>query len=214
MEDEIVRSGANVIVNSEQKEYLSDIRNWYADLKDFTPKTWNSYDEVDEDGPYFCKGEDKSLKIDFWKYCYAEDKSNLKATLSNLEEALPGNQELIIRKFIPLKNYGNSPSTGMPISHEFRRFVFMGEQVSTGFYWEEFANEYGLNSNIELPPNNFVNNIINKIGTKANYYTINTALMDQGDWIVIELNSGAQAGLSGINSQQHYQKMNSIWNNL
>jgi hypothetical protein len=215
IESEINQHGADVVISADEHQFLGNIKNWYPLLESMTPKTWFSEDAVLADsealGPFFCKGLDKSLKHDFHQFCYAENRHDLKRVVSNLRKALPGDDQLCIRQHMPLKSYGIDLQSGMPLAHEFRCFIFMGEVISSGFYWKDHADH---NLQLDPPPQAFLETIIDKVGDRAAYYTADVALTAAGDWILIELNNGGQAGLMGISPAEHYRRMQEVWTEL
>lgn len=202
--DEFAERGVRVL--SAAHDWVSDIRNWAPVLSDLTPRTWTSIEDVKVskyEGPFFVKGIDKSLKIDFKRYCHAEDIDQLPVTLANLRDALPIEQELVIREFIPLRTYGITDA-GMPIAHEFRIFVYRGEVLSSGFYW---AMAHDGEVATHLPPADFIAEVTSRVGNDVEFYAVDVALTDEGEWIVIELNDGVLSGLSANDPDVLYSRL-------
>lgn len=206
--DELAERGA-VLANTEH-DWVSDIRQWAPVLGDFTPKTWVSLDDVYSsgfEGPFFVKGIDKSLKVDFNEFCFAADLERLPVVLGNLKRALPVEQPLVIREFTPLTTYGVSPVTGMPIAHEFRVFVYDGEILSEGFYWESVRKQDNL-SLVDAPSyEGFIASVVERVGEWCKFYALDIALTAEGEWIVIELNDGCLSGLSANDPDVLYSRL-------
>ena len=53
LEQEIKSRGASLVHGTNAHQYLADMRLWYPDLEDITPKTWFSLEDVEGDGPFF-----------------------------------------------------------------------------------------------------------------------------------------------------------------
>lgn len=206
--DEFASIGATFI--SSQHDWAADIRQWAPALGNLTPTTWETLDAVKASGyagPFFVKGIDKSLKIDFQRFCYAENLTQLPITLQNLKEALPIEQPLVIRKFEKLATYGISPNSGMPIAHEFRCFIYHGKFLTSGFYWEAERKQGNINCFLPEPPMNFINKAIEAVGDNVSFYSLDVALTEKGNWIVIEVNDGCLSGLSANNPEELYKKL-------
>ncbi len=206
--DELAAVGATLI--STQHDWSADIRQWAPTLGNLTPTTWDSIEEVQASGykgPFFVKGIDKSLKIDFKRYCYAENLTQLPITLHNLKGALPIEQPLVIRKYEKLATYGVSPVSGMPIAHEFRCFIYNGQLLTTGFYWNGARKQGKIDVLLPDPPMEFINKAIAAVGENVSFYSLDVALTENGDWIVIEVNDGCLSGLSANNPVELYAKL-------
>lgn len=206
LEDELASRGATLV--NTQHEWVSNIREWAPVLGELTPRTWTSIEEVlafGFTGPFFVKGIDKSLKVDFNEFCYAADLDRLPVVLNNLKNALPVEQPLVIREFLPLTTYGVSPTSGMPIAHEFRVFVYDGRVLSEGFYWESVRKQNEL-SLVQAPEHEVsIQEVIDKVGQQCKFYALDIALTAQNEWVVIELNDGCLSGLSANNPDRLYE---------
>ncbi len=214
LEDDIRASGSHLVTNAQQLDFVSDIRAWYPVLTGLTPITWQSVAEVIDSGyigPFFCKGVDKSLKYDFQNLCYAENIDSLKKLVDTLKETILGYKPIVIRAFEELVNYGFASDMGnAPIAHEFRTFVYGGQIVSQSFYWEAVKPSNTISNFGAEPPVSLLQEVIDRIGDKAAYYSIDTALAKNGNWTVIEINDGCLSGLCGIDPLTHYKKLNSL----
>jgi len=210
LKDEFDQINVSIAAPYGQHDWLADIRQWYPVVKSFTPRTWLSIADVIEDdatGPFFVKGIDKSLKHDFNKFCYAENLVELPKTLAALQDALPVEQPLVIREFKKLSSYGNNPVGGAPLAHEFRVFVYDGYIVSQGFYWQSLIAKEGITNFSVTPPQDFLQDVIDLVGDKAKFYSLDVALTDEGEWIVIELNDGFLSGLCDVDQDSHYMNL-------
>lgn len=147
----------------------------------------------------------KSEKHYWHTACYipnASDKENVKK-ISNTFLSLRGNalnKGLVYREFLPLAHLVNHSQSDMPLSLEYRLFYFKNELLYAAEYWEE--GEY----QIEKP--NFVPfNALAK-AVKSNFFTMDIAQKENGDWIVMELGDGQVSGLPArVNINDFYQKL-------
>lgn len=200
--------GATLINSYKQHCYIANLMNWYEDLKDFTPKTWTSLEQISYNGPFVLKGHTNSRKFQWDTHMYAKDvptAANIAVELSN--DSLIGYQDIVYRQYVPLKTYFNGIH-GLPITKEFRFFVAYGQILSGGFYWSSHVWEL-RDKGFEIPettevPRAFLRSIVDRIGKSANFYTIDVAQTESGDWILIELNDGQMAGLSENDAFQMY----------
>lgn len=62
-ERDIDKIGAKLINSYKQHLYIANLRNWYEDLKEFTPKTWFSLEGCNYSGPFVLKGHTNSRKF-------------------------------------------------------------------------------------------------------------------------------------------------------
>jgi len=210
LEDELKVVGVKTIAPYSQHDWLSDIRVWAPVLGSLTPQTWLTLTQVKDSGfsgPFFVKGIDKSLKQDFERFCFAEDIQDLPRVLGNLKGALFAEQELVIREFKELKNYGRSAVSGAPIAHEFRVFVYGSQIISSGFYWESVKTRASIAGFAGEPPRELIEKVIELVGDNANFYSVDVALTQDGEWLVVEVNDGFLSGLTAIDPLEHYSKL-------
>ena len=96
---------------------------------------------------------------------------------------------------MPLKIYFKSYH-GLPISKEFRFFVAFGKVLCGAFYWSNSVEDIDEKPNVSEVPESFLQKVLDAVGDKINFYVVDVAETESGDWIVIELNDGGQSGLS------------------
>jgi len=53
--------------------------------------------------------------------------------------------------------------------------------------------------------------VIDKVGNKSNFYVIDVAKTQSGEWIVIELNDGQFSGLSAIDPNDLYMNLKTVF---
>lgn len=214
-ENDMIFNHSKMINSYNQHVYISDLGNWYYDLAEFTPKTWSNLHEIPEDGPFVLKGETNSKKYHWNKMMFAKDKAAAIEVHSRLtEDSMLQYQKIYIRKYIPLEKLQDGLQ-GLPITREYRFFVYKDRILSGGFYWSSHTyelRERGLNLSEQEVPVEFLNKIIAKVRNTEiceppDYYVIDVAKTESGDWILIELNDGQMSGLSENNPDTLYRTL-------
>lgn len=199
--------GANFINSYAQHRYVADLQNYVYDLKELTPRTWDDLSMIPEKGPFILKGETNSRKFNWNRDMYAETKKDAIEVFSRLsDDGLVGHQKIYVRQYVPLVTYMIGLG-GIPITKEFRFFVAYGKVISGGYYWQTYMDQLSKVPSPEEVPREFLQEVINRVGNQCNFYTIDVAQTDSGEWIVIELNEGQMAGLSCNNPEILYKNL-------
>jgi len=193
------------LINSyDQHRYIADLKNWYYDLKDFTPETWDKLHIIPENGPFVLKGETNSKKFLWNTHMFAKDKREaIEVHGRLLDDSLMQDQDIYIRRYVELEKLCDG-FRGLPVTREYRFFIYKSTILSGGFYWSshiEEIEELGIKVDPEEVPKDFLNEVISKIqntelSEPPSYYVIDVAKTANGKWIVIELNDGTMSGLS------------------
>ena len=211
LEKDINILGGRLINNYQEHRYIANLFNWYNDLKDYTPKTWNSLQEVDSDGPFVLKGETNSRKHLWNTHMFAADKDRLKEVYFRLQDdSLIGSQDIIIREYESFKafDYGIG---GIPITKEFRFFCYGDKVLASGYYWsnfEEIQESNQLNSN-EVPKG-FLKKIMKVVSAHTNFYVLDVAQRKDLKWRLVEINDGMMSGLSMVNAHELYSNLKKV----
>lgn len=199
LEDDLRMRGAELINSFEEHRYIADLRNWYRDLKEWTPPTWKSLADIppEEKGPFVLKGETNSRKHLWRTHMYAENRDAVPRVLDRLlDDSLISQQDIYVRKFIPMVSYGEGIN-GLPITKEFRIFICDNKVVSKGFYWSNHAEDITVPDVAEIPKD-FIETIIERVGMAARFWVMDVGQLTDGRWMVVELNDGQMSGLSCI----------------
>jgi hypothetical protein len=199
-----------------QHKYVADLSNWYYDLKDLTPMTWFSlmdfkteYHRQDCDS-YVLKGLTNSRKFLWRTHMFAATEKDVEDVYCRLmDDTMISEQGICIRRFIPFKNYGKDIH-GMPITKEFRVFILNAQVLAKGFYWSNHIDNIEEKISTEDIPEEFLQEVIQKVKGKINFYTVDVAQDINGKWWVVELNDGQMAGLSCIDLDEFYSNMKRI----
>ena len=214
-ENDVLALGGHLINTYKEHLYVSDLGNWYEDLKEVTPKTWTSLEDVtDNDGPFVLKGETNSYKSKWSSHAFAKNKKEAIQVMFNLfDDRFLMGQNLYIRKYIPLQRICDGIG-GIPISEEYRFFVLDGKILCSGFYWSDVIEDIPDNISSSKVPKEFLKKVIDLVGTHIRFYVIDVALTSVGEWIVIELNDGQYSGLCGCDQQSLYENLCSMFLSL
>jgi len=203
LELDIKTLGAELINTFRQHCYVAEMRNWYQDFEDITPKTWfRLQDIMTHPGPFVLKGSTNSKKFSWNTHMFAKDHASAgDVYMRLLDDGLTGTQEIVIREFVKLRNYGTMPS-GIPISHEFRCFFYKDQLLSKAYYWsnEDITPEDNI-------PKAFIEDVARRGKDNINFWVADLAQTEDGSWIVVELNDGCMSGLSRNDPDVLYSRL-------
>jgi hypothetical protein len=205
LEEDVKYLGGKLINSYRQHCYVANIRNWYYDLTEITPRTWFYLDQIeDKDGPFVLKGSTNSKKHAWSTMMYAKDKKEAGEVYCRLaHDSMIGVQDIVVRKYVPLNKLADGLN-GLPISEEYRFFVFNKKVIAKGFYWSNHWDDLEVKPDVNSVPSYFISTVIEKIGDNVPFYVFDVAKTCKGNWIVIELNDGMMSGLSMIDPEEFY----------
>ena len=205
----------NSAVEYKNCHYLSEN---YEFIKEQTPKTvFIDFDEnfslekvyeklsVFGDEPVILKDYVKSRKHEWNEACFipnASDKEKVSQIVEKFLE-LQGedlNKGLAFRKFVNFHALTNHSKSGMLLTKEFRLFFLNGKEIFSSEYWEE-----GDYNNSETPHEVFQDIALN---IESNFFTMDIAQKENGDWLIIELGDAQVSGLpEKANAGKFYQNL-------
>jgi hypothetical protein len=138
---------------------------------------------------------------------FAKNKTEAIQVHSRLcSDSLISEQKIYIREYVPLVTYFEGIG-GLPITKEFRFFVYKNKVVSSGFYWQNYADEFESVPSPAEVPSAFLDKVISIVSPNINFFVVDIAQTQSWEWIVIELNSGCQSGLSCIDPEDLYSNL-------
>lgn len=210
LEQDINNLNSTLINTYNEHQYIANF-DYYADIKHITPKTWFSPSEVFMEGaagPFVLKGTTNSRK-QMWKTAmFAKDKSEMMNVYGRLlDDSLISHQNIIIREFVELENYGTNEITGIPIAKEFRCFFHRNKLLAKGYYWTNHLEEIGFTPDADEIPPAFLHEITKKVGLNATFWVADVAQKKDGSWCVVEINDGQQSGIAGVNVDELYENL-------
>jgi hypothetical protein len=214
-ERDLKNLGCKLINSLQEHSYVADLKNYVEDLKEMTPKTWYNMESVPKDGgPFVLKGATNSKKHDWSRSMFAETWKDALEVQSRLyNDSLIGAQDIYIRQYVPLVTYGKAIG-GLPLTKEFRFFIYKGQIISGGFYWDAYREDIlemnGFIPDISDVPEDFLKEAIRRVECNVTFFVMDVGQKVNGEWIVIELNDGCCAGLCGNEPEKFYKKLKSL----
>lgn len=204
--------GIYLINTPEEYEKYHILPGWYEDFADETaPSVWETEGNIEKallkaerlQGSYIVKDYVKSRKHEWYDACYIKNISdivNARKVITNFVkrqgDSMVGG--IVLRKFINLKQIGFHEKSGMPISEEYRVFVYAGKILIMDNYWIK-KEEVSL-SETEI---RWIEGIAEKV--KSNFVTIDLARKEDGTLILMELGDGQVSGLQQIDVKEFYR---------
>lgn len=194
------------LINSfNQHRFVADIHQWYPIVQEWTPKTWFSRWDLIPEGKYVVKGKTNSRKWRWNTHMFAEGKVNLCKVLNRLyDDVFISEQGICVREYVPLRTF-EIGINGLPFTNEWRMF-FLGDQlIAQGYYWGCYEREQPE----DLPTEaiEFAQMIATQVSNYVNFFVLDIAQTEEGNWILIEINDGQMSGLSTIDPTTFYENL-------
>lgn len=211
LETDLYLNGKSKLINSfKEHEYIASF-DYYHDIEQFTPKTYFELKDIPNEGQFVVKGKTNSRKFDWNTKMFAKDRTRAIEIASELQtDGLIGSQGIIVRDYVPLKTL-EIGINGLPFTNEWRFFFLFDQIIAYDFYWTIIDRDpKELSSGAE--PIILAEKVAKIISQKTNFFVIDVAQTQAGDWIVIEVNDGQMSGLSCINSQLFYFNLRNTLN--
>lgn len=189
--------GGKLINTFGEHRYAADLKAWYGDLCEHTPKTWFDMQCLPEEGPFVLKGETSSKKFQWNTHMFAKNKKEAMHVHGLLgEDGYVGYQPIVARQYVPLRKLAQG-FQGLPISEEYRYFILDGKVLTGAFYWSEHYDVIDeKDRDISQVPTEWLEEVIYLVSDRIRFFVLDIARTEDGHWIVIEVNDGQQSGLS------------------
>lgn len=217
LENDLSYFNSKLINSFREHRYIADLKNWALDvdvdeplLTAHTPRTWLSFQDVPDNIPLILKGETNSRKDKWNTHMFAKNKTEaIQIYLKLKNDRFFENQEIYIREYLKLKTYFTDPVNEQPVTKEFRFFCYQDKVLAGGYYWSNHLDQV---KKIEEPkisdvPESFLNKLTNIISRSATFYVVDVAQLENGEWILIELNDGQMSGLSEVDPNELYSNL-------
>ena len=208
-----IGADATLLNTYAQHRYVADIRNWYPDFVDVTPRTWCDITDYlcgADPGPVVLKGTTNSRRQQWHTHMYAANKDAARAVwLRLLDDPLVAEQGVVVREFEEFVTY-EPAYISCPVTQEYRFFILDGEVLTSGYYW---AQAYGpelrlAHPEVDQPPVDWVQQIIApRLRDRIRFAVADVARHVDGRWRLVELNDGQQAGLSCCSADTLYKEL-------
>lgn len=204
LEQDLLLQNSKLINSYFEHLYISTF-DYYWDVEEYTPKTWFDIKEVpNKGGPFVLKGQTNSRKFNWNTKMFALDFQRAVAIHNELScDDLLGPQGIIIRQYEKLKTY-EIGLNGLPFTNEWRFFFYKEDLLSFGYYWTMAEEQKWELSNAGL---DFAVKIAKIIAQHTNFFVLDIAQKEDGDWILIEVNDGQMSGLSLNQPDTLYSKL-------
>ena len=195
--DTINEAGYKMLNSYEQHLFIANFR-YYDIIKKYTPETYFEYVDIPDKGPFIVKGVTNSRKFNWNTLMYAETKKDAIDIACDLDsDSLLSSQKKIVRKYYPLETF-EIGINGLRFTNEWRVFCLGKEILCLGYYWSNAKDAESINGNIiwRQEARDFAAKIVPLISEFTNFYALDVAKTESGQWILIEINDGQMSGLS------------------
>lgn len=212
LEEDLAHKGAKLINSYREHRYVADLQNYVEDLKELTFRTWNFNDlqDVPDNIQLVVKGETNSRKDKWSTHMFAKNKADaVQVYLKLQDDSLIAQQSVYVREYTPLQRLTTGIG-GQPVTLEFRFFIAYGELLCGGFYWSSFVDELETIPSPDMVPRDFLKKAIDRIKEKVNFFALDIALGENGQWYVVEVNDGQMSGLSENDPKELYKNLKHV----
>nr|MBP3597906.1 ATP-grasp domain-containing protein [Eubacterium sp.] len=210
-----------VLINTpEEYNRYHLLPGWYEDFSAVTAMSvWETEGELENilresrslKGSYIVKDYVKSRKHEWQDACFIhdiEDVADATKIIGNFVErqgdSLTGG--IVLRKFENLRRLGNHEKSGMPISEEYRVFIYKGQILKVDDYWSTTCE-----ASISEDEYAWIQSLVKKI--KSNFVTMDLARKKDGTLMVMELGDGQVSGLQQVEAKEFYELVGRICDN-
>lgn len=202
-----------ILINTpDEYERYHLLPRWYDDFRDETVETiWESQENVENvlllakqlEGSYIVKDFVKSRKHEWYDACFIQDISDIRNTAKIIKtfidrqgDSLVGG--VVLRKFVELKQIGFHEKSGMPISEEYRVFIYAGKILAIDNYWTKKQEV-----DISKEECRWIASIADRV--QSNFVTVDVARKKDGKLIVMEFGDGQVSGLQEFKAEEFYR---------
>lgn len=201
LEADLATFGSRLINTAEQHDYIASLA-YAEDLGELTFKTWHDFQSIPQgfrDKPFVVKGKTNSKKFEWATKMFAKDFAAVVRVGSELmTDSMIAQQGLSIRQYIPLETF-EVGVTGMPMANEWRLFFYKERLLADGFYWSIVEDESKIEAarpDFESSGRAFAQKCALIIAKRADFFVLDIAKTQDGEWICVEVNDGQMSGLN------------------
>lgn len=206
LETDLLNNNARLINSYSEHRWIADFE-YYCLLKDKTFETWtdDSFYSCQYGGPFVVKGRTNSRKHQWKTHMFAETKEIAQRIAGELyNDPLLGEQGILYRKYIPLETF-EIGINDTPFTNEWRFFFLRNQLLTYGYYWSQAdkADQY------QIPDGGlkFAQEIANDVQHHVQFFVLDIAKTQSGDWILVEINDGQMSGLSMCDPSELYRNL-------
>lgn len=183
--------------------------DWAEDLRLWTPRTWDerAFPACKHEGPFVVKGKVNSKAKVNWRHFYANNRREALEVASVLaQDSEIGRQGIVYREHVAL-NVFERDFNGLPITNEWRFFFWRTMEIARGYYWSQASDETKMKASLDEEGIRVARRAARIAAERATFFVIDVAERVSGGWIVVEVNSGEQSGLSDIHPETLYSSL-------
>lgn len=204
-----------IILINTPKEYEKYhlLPGWYDDFKKETAATvWETQGNVKSallavaswEGACIVKDYVKSRKHEWYDACFIpniSDTPNASKVIGNFidrqgEDLVGG---VVLRRLEKLKQIGFHERSGMPLSEEYRVFIYAGQVLAVDDYWTE-----NTGAGISDEEYQWIKSIAKRV--KSNFVSLDLARREDGTLTIMEFGDGQVSGLQQFKPEEFYGK--------
>ena len=196
LQQDLKFNGCEMINSHIQHRWIANFE-YYDELKEFTPETWddNTFPYAN-DGKFVVKGRTNSRKHAWQRMMFSENKRDAARIAAELmDDPMISEQGVIYRRFVPLKVL-EVGMNGLPFANEYRLFYLGSKRLCCAYYWGIAEEDVINNAKITQEGLDFADKIAKIASKYVNFFVVDVAEKEDGGWILVELNDGQQSGLS------------------
>lgn len=210
LEQEVLARGGTLINNLEQHRWIADF-HYYRDLRQYTFESWVDSEiyQAPQDIAYVVKGKTNSRKFQWNKAMYAENRRRAVEIGADLyADSMIGTQGIVYRRYVPLKRIEDGIN-GMPMSNEYRFFFYKHHLLASSFYWA-IAEPENIPRFVPPEATKFARHIAEITCHFTNFFVLDVAETEEGNWLLVEVNCGTMSGLSLIDPVNLYANLKGV----
>lgn len=213
LERELAITGSRLVNTWREHSFIADALAWSGVggvLRGMTPHSWPTWAGLPE-GAYVVKGRTNSRKSKWNTHMFAPTLEDVPKVAQRLwDDALISEQGLVVREYIPLRQFDEGLN-GLPITNEWRTFWLALDNanprlLAKGFYWTthpdaEVVAEFTAEALM------LGEKAARRIAPFAKFFVLDLAETASGEWIVVEVNDGQMAGLTGVSADDLWKAL-------
>lgn len=203
-----------ILINTpEEYERYHLLPGWYGEFAAETAEmAWTSGNSIDDvmqlakkldDGSYIVKDYVKSRKHEWYDACFIgniRDEAAVKKVAGNFierqgEDLVGG---VVLRRFEALEKAGFHEQSGMPLSEEYRVFIYAGKVLTIDSYW---GKDTGVS--FTEAESAWIESVATRV--KSSFVTVDLARKQDGSLIIMEFGDGQVSGLQQLSAEKFYR---------
>lgn len=203
--------GVRLIHTPDEHRRASELPSWYPILEGLTPKSlWSAQPptialiEKELGWPIFLKGSRQTSRHKKSLSIIEGPEAYVRALDEYSRDSILFWQDLVCRRYVPLRPVEDAAADRIPSSFEFRTFWWYGELAGFGRYWWE-GRRYDVTRNERQDALALAAEAARRVNVP--FLEIDLAQDAAGTWLVIECNDGQESGYAGVSAIGLWQKM-------